>query len=92
MNRPVIFMLLTLVLVGCATTKPVDQMSYSEVRDLAAQIDQRCIAQGIPRNSPEFPICTKQEAGKEVSIRKESQQRRNSGTMCMPVGMAVICD
>lgn len=92
MRLMAVFLLLPL-LSGCLTnSKPVEQMSYTEASALAGQIENRCIEQGVPRNSPNFSQCAQQEARREVSTRREMQARRNSGVICNQVGTAMVCN
>ncbi|MDI9848133.1 hypothetical protein QM467_08730 [Rhodoblastus sp. 17X3] len=55
---------------GCA--KPVDQMNYAEIHQLADEIKARCAKQTAP-SSPEFDNCTKIEAQYEVNTRNRKR-------------------
>ncbi len=67
MRKIMLFALIALS--GCA--KPVDQMNYAEIHQLADQIRARCAKQTRP-GSAEFDTCTKIEAQYEVNTRKLS--------------------
>lgn len=59
------------MLVGC-NTKRVDEMSYTEVNQLAAVINKRCEDQGAKYPSREWDICTRQEVIREKTMREEA--------------------
>jgi hypothetical protein len=64
-----------MTLAGCQT-KPIEQMSYTEVRQLAGEIAKRCNDQGVKGPSREFSACTQQEITREASLRQENAERR----------------
>lgn len=78
------------ILAGCQS-KPIEQMSYTETKQLAQQLHKRCADQGAPQGSPEFDICMKQEIGREASIRQENAQRRRNIVVCNRAFNTVIC-
>lgn len=78
-------------LAGCQASKPIEQMSYSESKALAAELHKRCAAQGFPQGDPEFNACMKQEINREASVRNEAYRRANSTVICTTVGYTVIC-
>lgn len=57
-----------LALAGCQT-KPVSEMSYSELMETSRAIQARCEAQGAVHPSPEFEICIRQEVTREKAVR-----------------------
>jgi hypothetical protein len=61
-------------LTGCQS-KPLEQMSYTEFKALAAEIQQRCYDQGAT-NRREFDICVQQEITREQSTRAANAQYR----------------
>jgi hypothetical protein len=77
---------LVLLLAGCEST-PVEQMSYSETKELALRLHKRCADEGAPQGSKEFDACMRQELSREASLRRE----RHNTTVCMPIGYAVVC-
>lgn len=80
-----------LVVAGCQG-KPLDQLSYSELKLVAAEIGARCEAQGITRSSPEWGLCVRQETDKEDATRSRAADRRNSAIVCNRVGYTTICN
>lgn len=70
-----------IALAGCQS-KPVEQMSYTEVRALAGEIQKRCEAQGARSPSAEFEACIQQEVTREKSVRAANYARRQSGVTC----------
>lgn len=62
------------LLAGCAE-KTVDELSYSERKDLADKFIDDCIAQGIDINSDEMVTCFKVEADRETLRREKSKER-----------------
>ena len=60
-----------LALAACAP-KQVEDMSYTEIRQLAHEIGDRCEAQGAKYPSPEFEICKNQETRREVLRRAKA--------------------
>lgn len=53
---------------GCQT-KPVGEMSHSEMKALADEIAKRCLSQVAKRDSPEMDACIKQESRREIAAR-----------------------
>ena len=76
-------------LAGCQT--PVEQLSYSELKKLEADLQKRCVSQGYKPGNPEFKACVEQEFRREASIRQEAADRQNSTTVCNVVGNTVVC-
>lgn len=79
-------MALVLALAGCQT-KPVDEMSYTEVKQLAGQIVDRCVAQGIKENTREMTACSQQEARREVVTRQRMRQRQRAMGAALAQGL-----
>jgi hypothetical protein len=67
--------LCALALTGCQTKPPLEQMSYSELGQLAGQIQQTCIAQGNTLDTPEYKVCTLQEISREQYTRQTGSDR-----------------
>lgn len=82
------------LLSGCMTAAtPVSHMSYTQLQEVAKQIEKRCADQGITKQSPQYNACVKQESTREASTRRERYNMiRSGGTVCNQVGTAVICD
>lgn len=68
-------------LAGCQS-KPLDQLSYSELKAVADQIGERCKAQGIQPQSPEWSACVKQETNREQATRDAAARRHNRSVYC----------
>lgn len=67
--------LLSCVLIASCQTKPIEEMSYTERKALAAEIVKRCIDQGVsPKNQREMRRCTDIEAQREVYTRRRNQE------------------
>jgi len=84
---------MVLALTGCQS-KPVEQMSYSEIKALAASLEKQCNAQGYARGHPEFKACVRQEFDREYSTRQEAAARRRavaSSVYCQQFGASVVC-
>lgn len=76
---------------GCQS-KPVEQMSYTELRAVAGQIQKRCEAQGVYKGSKDYDMCIRQEINRETSVRQANYNRINSGVVCNTFGTTVICN
>lgn len=63
------------LLVSCQT-KQIDELSYSERKELAAQIAKRCADQGYPDGHKEQESCIRQEISKEYADRQNARLRR----------------
>lgn len=86
-----------LALAGCQQNKPIAELSYSEVKELAGVIRQRCEAQGVKQGGPEWDACTKQEISRESATRNRRAaaiaSAANSGpTVCNTIGYTTICN
>lgn len=83
-----------LLLASCQT-KQIDEMTYSETKALAAEIVQRCVAQGVKPDTPEMQLCTKQEVSRENSIRKNAEARQGRTVRvqayCQNFGGNTVC-
>lgn len=81
------------ILAGCQS-KPIEQLSYTETKQLAQQLHKRCADQGAPQGSAEFELCMKQEIGREASIRNERAERKRNyrgPVVCNRSFNTVIC-
>lgn len=74
--RVLIIGLAAVALAGCQSTKRVSEMSYSEINQLADQIIQRCLDQGVKKNTPEMNTCTRIEANREIASRDNARVRQ----------------
>jgi hypothetical protein len=54
--RKHVLFLSALTLIGCQTKPPLEQMSYSQLGQLAGQIQQTCVAQGYKLDTPEYNV------------------------------------
>lgn len=68
-----------LSLAACQGPKQVSDMSYTEMKQLAAEITQRCIDQGAKPGTPEMDLCGQIEAKREVNSRQGAAQNRAAG-------------
>jgi hypothetical protein len=57
-----------IALAGCETKLP-SEMSHTETKQLAQQIYQRCLDQGVAPGSAEMDVCTKHETYREIDQR-----------------------
>lgn len=73
-----------------ACTKTVDEMSYSEVKEYAAEMHKKCLAQGV-KDGPEMQLCINQEARADQSRRIRQRQIAHSTTYCQSFGSNVVC-
>lgn len=89
--QSVILAALAVFLVGCQS-KPIEQMSYTEVQAVAAQIQKRCEAQGVRKGDKNYEMCIRQEINRETSIRQANYNRINSGVVCSSFGTTVVCN
>ena len=98
MRNVVVLIALVAALAGCQT-KTVEEMSYSERKQLASVISKRCADQGYTDGNPEMPACIKQEVSREVATRRREAAREDaisaSGgggtTYCQGFGTNVVC-
>jgi len=89
--KRVVFLLSLLALAACVG-KPVDQMSYSELKALAETVIKRCEAQGVKHGTQEMKLCTDQELLRETSIRNEVNAMQSRTVVCNTVYNTVICN
>ena len=59
-----------LAMTGCQSRPPLQQMSYSQLGQLAGQIQQTCVAQGYKLDTPEYNVCTLREISREQYVRQ----------------------
>lgn len=78
-------------LVGCSSTTPVDQLSYTDTKKLAHELAARCEKQGYPQGHPEFLACMKQEINHEDGWRARRRAVANSTTYCQAFGASIVC-
>ena len=62
--------------VAACQSKPVGEMSYTELVAYTDDLSERCAAQGVTRSSPQFETCVRQEFLKDESMRNKSKQTR----------------
>lgn len=66
-----------LLLTGCNST-PIEELTYSQTKALAAELHKRCAEQGAPPGSPDFDACMRQELTREQAIRYRNRERRRA--------------
>lgn len=83
-----IFLLALLALTGCQS-KPVNEMSYSELKVYAADLNRRCYEQGVTAKS-ELHLCVRQEAiADEYKRRRAIETQRRIGQAIADAGAAM---
>lgn len=78
-------------LAGCQANKPLSELTYTELKQVAVDIEKRCADQGAPRGSPNWDVCTKQEVTRE-NARRNRIASSAGPTVCTAVGYTVICN
>lgn len=83
---------LAFVVVACAVAlagcqAPVQEMSYSDVRLLAREVNDRCEAQGFKYETPEGKQCFDHEARREIATRENNQIRLRQGAGAVAAGL-----
>lgn len=78
MRGIVLAVMAALALAACSSTRPIAEMSYSEVNALAEQIIQRCVEQGFPDGHPQQEDCLRHEADREIATRQLNRQRQQA--------------
>ncbi|MGO8503229.1 hypothetical protein AB9F35_17255 [Rhizobium leguminosarum] len=68
---------ISVILTSCQS-KPVDQLSYSEMKSLSLDLHKRCWAQGVKSDTPEMKACLQQEFTRESSMRNSNYQTRQA--------------
>ncbi len=71
--RVLVVGLLAAALSGCETKLP-SEMSYTEIKQLAQKIYQRCVDQGVAPNTPEMDACLNQEKHRELNMRYDNRE------------------
>ncbi|CAH2409324.1 conserved hypothetical protein [Mesorhizobium escarrei] len=66
--RVAVIVVSAIALAGCETTLP-SEMSHTEAKQLAQQIYQRCLDQGVDPGTTEMDVCTKHESYREIDKR-----------------------
>lgn len=80
-----------LTLAACQQNRPIAELSYTGVKELAVVINQRCIDQGVKPGTPQWDDCTKQEISRENSRRNRAARAADSVVVCNQVGFSTIC-
>jgi len=70
-----ITVLLLLAVAGCQATKPIAAMSYGELKTLANEIGNRCVAQGVKPGTRDFEVCFRQESNREAYNREMTRRQ-----------------
>ena len=79
-------MIATLILISACAEKTVDQLTYSERKELAGKFIQNCKEQGLSIESPEMVDCFNIEAARETKRREDSVQRAQDIGMAISAG------
>lgn len=66
--RCAVLVISVVTIVGCETTLP-SEMSHTEAKQLAQEIIQRCLDQGVDPRTTEMDVCTKHESYREIDKR-----------------------
>ena len=80
-----------LLLAACSSQPPLEQMTYSQTKELADQLHKRCAEQGAPMGSKEFDACMKQEVSREASTRREARDKENRQSSCIVANKVLLC-
>jgi len=64
---------MALLLLAACQTKPVEELSYSQVQTLRDEVAQRCVAQGVALNAPNFQACFQHEINREALQRQKNR-------------------
>lgn len=83
--KRIALVVMAMVVAGCQS-KPIEQMSYTELNQLSGEIVKRCYAQGVKPRTHEMQICTQQEITREQANRAANAQRR----IALGEGMAAM--
>jgi len=70
-------------LAACVETKPIEAMGYEERKALAAEIMDRCMAQGVKPNTPEMMTCAEAEIDAEAYARADANARKQAYAAAM---------
>ena len=82
---------------GCQT-QTVEEMSYTQRKELAGVIAKRCVDQGYTEKSPEFVPCIKAETEGEIARRRRASARvdmeaaNRVDVTCRPFFGAIRCN
>lgn len=79
-----------LLLTACQA-KTLQELSYSETKQVFGAIHQRCTDQGIPPGHPEREACIKQELTKEDATRRAEATKQRSAVMCQTFNGVTMC-
>lgn len=70
-------------LAGCQAVKPVDEMSFTELQALRAELVKRCTEQGAPPGSPNHRPCMEVEVPREIASRERQNARQRQAIKAM---------
>lgn len=85
MIRMIIALALIVPLSGCAE-KTIDELTYSERKELALGFIQNCRDQGLSDDSPEMVDCFNIEADRETIRREKSVERAQLTALALNEG------
>jgi hypothetical protein len=78
---------LLIALSGCQT-KQIQEMNYTERKQLAAELEKQCLEQGVKAKSPEMSTCFAAEVQREQYTRFQNSERLNNGFAAMGQGIS----
>ena len=79
--------ILLIALSGCQT-KQIQEMNYTERKQLAAELEKRCLEQGVKAKSPEMSNCFAAEVQREQYTRFQNGERLSNGFAAMGQGIS----
>jgi hypothetical protein len=74
-----------LALTGCQTN-PIEQLSYSETKELAAKLHKICQDQGVKENTSEMKLCIQQELSREAYTRRDNAIKLQRASQALASG------
>lgn len=78
-------------LLTACQAKTLQELSYSETKQVFSAIHQRCTDQGIPPGHPEREACIKQELTKEDATRRAEVAKDRSSVACINSNGVMLC-
>lgn len=85
MIKPIFILAVTITLAACQT-KPIEQLSYSETKELAAKLHKICQDQGVKENTSEMKICIQQELNREAYTRRDNAIKLQRASQALASG------
>lgn len=77
MNFRILSVALAAALLAGCQTQQVEEMTYTQQKELVNQVAMRCVKQGYGPQSGEFRQCYDAEFKREVALRVRAREREN---------------